>query len=134
MPAVNVESLAIRPSVAFRRSAGVIGLGQARRNLPRAPRHVTDDVGPQAAVQACSRGALVGPEPAVPTLSVVMPCLNEARTVALCVSKAHAFFLRSGVFGEIIVADSGSTDGSPEARCCGRSLRCAYFGPRLGSY
>jgi hypothetical protein len=45
-------------------------------------------------------------------LSIVMPCLNEARSVARCVSKAVGFFERVGVAGEVIVADNGSTDDS----------------------
>lgn len=47
-----------------------------------------------------------------PQLTVVMPCLNEARTVAACVAKARGFFERSGIAGEVVVADNGSTDGS----------------------
>ena len=43
-----------------------------------------------------------------------MPCLNEAETVAACVTKALAFLQRAGVRGEVIVADNGSTDGSRE--------------------
>ena len=45
-------------------------------------------------------------------LSIVMPCLNEALTLGNCVRKAKAFLERSGVEGEVIVADNGSTDGS----------------------
>jgi hypothetical protein len=45
-------------------------------------------------------------------LSVVMPCLNEAETVATCVRKAVRFIADSGIDGEVIVADNGSTDGS----------------------
>ncbi len=45
-------------------------------------------------------------------LSIVMPCLNEAETLAVCIDKAQSYFSRSGVSGEIIVADNGSTDGS----------------------
>lgn len=45
-------------------------------------------------------------------LSVVIPCLNEAETVAVCVGKAIAWMARAGVAGEVIVADNGSTDGS----------------------
>jgi glycosyltransferase involved in cell wall biosynthesis len=45
-------------------------------------------------------------------LSVVMPCLNEADTLATCISKAKRAMEGSGIFGEIIVADNGSTDGS----------------------
>ena len=47
-------------------------------------------------------------------LSVVMPCLNEAETVASCIGKAQEAFRRNGIAGEIIVADNGSTDGSVE--------------------
>jgi hypothetical protein len=45
-------------------------------------------------------------------LTVVMPCLNEAETVATCVRKAVQFLADSGVSGEVVVADNGSTDGS----------------------
>ncbi len=45
-------------------------------------------------------------------LSVVMPCLDEVRTLEACIRKAQLFFADAGVTGEIIVADNGSTDGS----------------------
>ena len=45
-------------------------------------------------------------------LTVVMPCLNEAETVATCVRKAIGFLSASGISGEVLVADNGSTDGS----------------------
>src|SRR4051812_37398674 len=62
---------------------------------------------------------LSAPETAAPQepeveLSVVMPCLNEARTVGRCVDKAVGAFRRLGVRGEVVIADNGSTDGSPE--------------------
>src|SRR5580693_708415 len=41
-----------------------------------------------------------------------MPCLNEAETVATCVRKAVQFIADSGIDGEVVVADNGSTDGS----------------------
>jgi glycosyltransferase involved in cell wall biosynthesis len=47
-----------------------------------------------------------------PELSIVMPCLNEARTVGTCVQKALAYLEMYNVPGEVIVADNGSTDGS----------------------
>lgn len=47
-------------------------------------------------------------------LTVVMPCLNEAATVAICVTKARRFLEHSGISGEVVVADNGSTDGSQE--------------------
>jgi hypothetical protein len=45
-------------------------------------------------------------------LTVVIPCLNEAETVAICVSKAVQFIKQNGIDGEVVVADNGSTDGS----------------------
>ena len=47
-------------------------------------------------------------------LSVVMPCLNEVDTVAICVSKALCAMKEAGISGEVIVADNGSTDGSQD--------------------
>ena len=46
-------------------------------------------------------------------LTILMPCLNEAETLARCIETARLGIQRSGVRGEIIVADNGSTDGSP---------------------
>lgn len=51
------------------------------------------------------------PHPAI-ELSIVIPCLNEAETIAVVVRKAQAFLAESGITGEVIVADNGSTDGS----------------------
>lgn len=45
-------------------------------------------------------------------LTILMPCLNEAETLATCIRKARAFLERSGVAGEVMIADNGSTDGS----------------------
>jgi glycosyltransferase involved in cell wall biosynthesis len=45
-------------------------------------------------------------------LTIVMPCLNEAETVGLCVRKAKSFLEKYNIYGEVIVADNGSTDGS----------------------
>lgn len=47
-------------------------------------------------------------------VSVVMPCLNEAETLAVCIAKAQKSLAALGVSGEVIVADNGSTDGSQE--------------------
>jgi len=49
-----------------------------------------------------------------PEVSVVMPCLNEADTVAACVSTARRGLAEAGIAGEVLVADNGSTDGSQE--------------------
>jgi glycosyltransferase involved in cell wall biosynthesis len=49
-----------------------------------------------------------------------MPCLNEAETLEICIRKAQAFLRRSGVKGEIVIGDNGSTDGSQAiAERCG---------------
>ena len=45
-------------------------------------------------------------------LTILMPCLNEAETLGTCIGKALAFLQRTGVAGEVLVADNGSTDGS----------------------
>ena len=47
-------------------------------------------------------------------VTILMPCLNEAETVERCVVKALDFLGRAGIDGEVLVADNGSTDGSPE--------------------
>lgn len=47
-------------------------------------------------------------------LTIVMPCLDEARTVGTCVRKARRYLEAHGVAGEVLVADNGSRDGSPE--------------------
>jgi hypothetical protein len=49
-----------------------------------------------------------------PQVSVVIPCLNEASSIARCVESAQRVLEREGVFGEVIVVDNGSTDGSAE--------------------
>lgn len=49
-----------------------------------------------------------------PEVSIVMPCLNEGDTLAICIEKAHQAFKDHGISGEIVVADNGSTDGSQE--------------------
>jgi glycosyltransferase involved in cell wall biosynthesis len=45
-------------------------------------------------------------------VSVVIPCLNEANSLAYCVDKAMDAFRKAGLSGEVVVADNGSTDGS----------------------
>jgi len=45
-------------------------------------------------------------------LTILMPCLNEAETIAQCIEKARRGIERAGVSGEILIADNGSTDGS----------------------
>lgn len=47
-------------------------------------------------------------------LTILMPCLNEAETLSSCIRKARAFLDKNQLPGEILIADNGSTDGSPE--------------------
>lgn len=47
-----------------------------------------------------------------PELSVVMPCLNEADTLRVCIDKALRAMREHGIDGEVVIADNGSTDGS----------------------
>lgn len=56
-------------------------------------------------------------------LTILMPCLNEAATLGICITKAQASLASLGVSGEILIADNGSTDGSQEiARAAGARL------------
>lgn len=61
-----------------------------------------------AEVAAVSERKIVGPV----EVSVVIPCLNEADTIGICVQKALAAMARATIRGEVVVADNGSTDGS----------------------
>jgi len=45
-------------------------------------------------------------------LTILMPCLNEAETLETCIRKARGYLEASGVKGEVMIADNGSTDGS----------------------
>jgi len=53
-------------------------------------------------------------ESLIPKVSVVIPCLNEYPTIVICIDRAFRTFENLGIFGEVIVADNGSTDGSIE--------------------
>lgn len=47
-------------------------------------------------------------------LSIIMPCLNEAETIASCIQKAQSFLATNQIEGEVIIGDNGSTDGSQD--------------------
>lgn len=47
-------------------------------------------------------------------VSIVMPCLNEAAAIEVCVAEAEAALVEAGLTGEVIVVDNGSSDGSAE--------------------
>ena len=55
-----------------------------------------------------------GARDAAPEVSIIMPCLNEAETLATCIRKALQALAENKIAGEVIVADNGSTDGSQE--------------------
>lgn len=59
-------------------------------------------------------------EPDAIEVTLLMPCLDEAQTIATCVRKGFESLQREGIRGEVLVADNGSTDGSPDiATRCG---------------
>ena len=60
-------------------------------------------------------------EPSI-ELTILMPCLNEAETVGACVTQARTFLSLSGVSGEVLVADNGSTDCSRESAAAEKEL------------
>jgi len=47
-----------------------------------------------------------------PLVSAIIPCLNEERTLGICIEKALSAFAKRGIVGEVVVGDNGSTDGS----------------------
>jgi glycosyltransferase involved in cell wall biosynthesis len=68
------------------------------------------------------RSTMTQPQtPSTPTeLSIVLPCLNEERTIAVCVTQAQSFLTTHNIAGEVLVADNGSQDRSAEiAQSCG---------------
>ena len=72
----------------------------------------TDLAGRSSAERQADAGSL--------EFTILMPCLNEAETLAKCIGKAQTFLAKHGISGEVLIADNGSTDGSQEiARGCG---------------
>ena len=61
-------------------------------------------------------------------VTIVMPCLNEAETLAICIRKALAAIAASGLPGEVVIADNGSTDGSLEIAADRRRARSPCSG------
>ncbi len=47
-------------------------------------------------------------------LTILMPCLNEAETLGICIERAKKLLVDSKIDGEILISDNGSTDGSQE--------------------
>ncbi len=69
------------------------------------PQVSVETVGDEPRPETPSRGA---------ELTIVIPCLDEAETLGICLEKANRFFRAYEVDGEVIVADNGSTDGSQD--------------------
>jgi len=67
----------------------------------------------QSSVKLASTGSNVESLPVL-EVSIVMPCLNEADTLAVCIEKAGRAMSEHNIAGEIIIADNGSTDGSQQ--------------------
>ena len=67
-----------------------------------------------AAKRIDQAGKGVRPEADACALTILIPCLNEAETIGVCVEKAMAFLAESGIPGEVLISDNGSTDGSQE--------------------
>jgi glycosyltransferase involved in cell wall biosynthesis len=71
-------------------------------------------------VPASSQDFSAGPCQEVIEVSVVIPCLNEADTIGVCIEKAQRALREHAIAGEVVVADNGSSDGSIEiARALG---------------
>lgn len=49
-----------------------------------------------------------------PELTILMPCLDEEKTIAFCINEAKRFIDESGISAEIVIADNGSTDRSAD--------------------
>jgi glycosyltransferase involved in cell wall biosynthesis len=75
-------------------------------------------------------GAALERAPGAPTVSVVIPCLNEAENIETCVTRAWAILEEHELRGEVIVVDNGSDDGSADlAAGAGARVVCE---PRRG--
>lgn len=63
-------------------------------------------------------------------LTILMPCLNEAKTIAACIGEAQAYLARCGCGGEVVISDNGSTDGSVQIaeQVGARVVHCAEKG------
>ncbi len=69
--------------------------------------------GPVDTGSAAASAPVTGDDPAL-ELTILMPCLDEAETLAVCIRKAIRYLERAGVAGEVLIADNGSTDGSQQ--------------------
>ena len=132
---VFFQSTSLARLQGFAFMAGVLLLGLYVRSLRREA--VEGEDSPSAYSRPQSRPIVIGAENPAPAaryilatdhaaakrttlpdsdveISIIMPCLNEAETVGVCVEKALGFLAASGITGEVIIADNGSTDGSQQ--------------------
>ena len=65
-------------------------------------------------------------------VSAVMPCLNEEKTLGLCIQKVQRAFAELGISGEVVVADNGSADRSVEIAQAAQGLWLGFAGRHLG--
>ena len=66
-------------------------------------------------------------------LTILIPCLDEAETISSCVCEAKAFLQTSGIAGEVLVADNGSTNGSQALAIAARARMLAVPGKGYGA-
>jgi glycosyltransferase involved in cell wall biosynthesis len=88
------------------------GKGKIKQKSTTAETDLMNEKMPESGATATTAVRIAEEEPI--ELSVVMPCLNEALTLGICVKKAMTTIKSMGIRGEVIVADNGSTDGSQE--------------------
>ncbi|HOA72124.1 MAG TPA: glycosyltransferase family 2 protein [Phycisphaerae bacterium] len=93
------------PVLAPRRRSPVVSQDSADV-LSSAAQAQLDRVGPEVTHASAAETAI--------EVSVIMPCLNEAETLEVCINKARRCLEKNNIRGEVIVADNGSTDGSVE--------------------
>jgi glycosyltransferase involved in cell wall biosynthesis len=88
-----------------------------------------------------SQAPPIEPDSAI-EVSILMPCLNEAETLAVCIRKAIGYLQRAQIRGEVVIGDNGSTDGSQKiALGCGarvvkidqRGYGAALYGATLAA-
>jgi hypothetical protein len=69
---------------------------------------------PDFATVQIGADSLRADELGVPLVSAIIPCLNEERTLGICIRKAFDVFAKRGIRGEVVVGDNGSSDRSVE--------------------
>src|SRR5665213_2922056 len=85
-----------------------------RTALGRRPHKWRQSLGSSAMSVAQRAPKHTSPTPTAVEVSIVMPCLNEAETLAQCIHHAQSAIAKGGLAAEIIVADNGSSDGSQQ--------------------